>query len=247
MWAICGSVGFAAPCASASPVPITSADSAAPNLNASMVLSSEREPKSIRTPLDARRRERFPEFRDNAVGHALAAQVAERKGLAERRAEPFHDRGAEQHAGAEEPGFHRLGLEAEDLRGFLDAHLLEQTSDDDPAKRRRQLVDRLLQHVPELVVGHRPLGVGGGNGITWSGRSRRSRSSAALTTMRPSQVLRLDSPRKPPISRKARRYASCTASSASWSETMLRARRNSVWFCNRTIVRIAVSSPLLAP
>src|SRR6185312_275958 len=159
MWAICGSVGFAAPCASASPVPITSAASAAPNLNASMVLSSEREPKSIRTPLDARRRERFPEFRDNAVGHALAAQVAERKGLAERRAEPFHDRGAEQHAGAEEPGLHRLGLEAEDLRGFLDAHLLEQTSDDDPAKRRRQLVDRLLQHVPELVVGHRPLGV----------------------------------------------------------------------------------------
>ena len=76
---------------------------------------------------------------------------------------------------------------------------------------------------------------------------RRSRPSASLITMRTSQVESFESARKVDSAPHARRYASCSASSASASVfRMLRAVRNSSRLFLRMMRSKANSSPLAA-
>ena len=155
---------------------------------------------------------RAQSFQDR-LGQALAALAGKWKCLHDDRADfPFHIL-AQHGAGAVQSGFHGLRLQFENLRGLLDIHPLDYASDENDAKRIGEFVDRVLDDVLNFTLCHgffRVLGCGregklddlasrvpGGSDVhSTVERRRRNRPKASLIAIRPSQVARLESPRK---------------------------------------------------
>ena len=57
------------------------------------------------------------------------------------------------------PGFHRFRAHSENFRSLLDAHSLDHSGDEHAAKRRGQIVDRILEKHSNLLLGHGSFGV----------------------------------------------------------------------------------------
>src|SRR5580704_9084691 len=63
-------------------------------------------------------------------------------------------RASRNRARAQQPGLHHLGLQAEQVRGFLNRHAFDQARDEHRAKAVRKLVDRAFEHRPDFTLRH---------------------------------------------------------------------------------------------
>jgi CRP-like cAMP-binding protein len=98
---------------------------------------------------------------DDAVRYALAACACEGKDVAEKRVDVVGERFLEQPSGAVEPCFHGFRTKAQEIGGFLDAHVLDHSSHKDRAKLVGQVVDGAFEELAELALGHGALRVRG--------------------------------------------------------------------------------------
>src|SRR4029079_8476192 len=105
-----------------------------------------------RASFDAAARRRFPgnshgaDACDDYVGHALAAPAIEGEAAGERRTELLVELRAQQDTRTVQPGLHRLRLQAEEVGGFVNAHALDDASDEHRAECVGKLVDRVFEH-----------------------------------------------------------------------------------------------------
>src|SRR5262245_32707120 len=165
MWAICGSVGFAA-CAIAALLKRLRAAIAA--LNRTNMLDTPVTPVARCAPAGCwctgvgwRGRAEVPgilraiaEPRENGFGQPLAPATGE--------GERFHDHGADlafhivtqQVAGTVQAGLHRLRLQSENFRGLLDIHALDHAGDEDEPERLGEFIDRALDNMLDFTLGH---------------------------------------------------------------------------------------------
>src|SRR5215469_12653481 len=99
-----------------------------------------------------RRELRELQSRQHFFGEPLAAAAREWESVAERRTDMLLHRVLQQAAGAMQPRLHRLGQDADQLGGLLDAHALDQAGDEHDAERLRQFVDGVFEQRAQLAL-----------------------------------------------------------------------------------------------
>src|SRR3974390_2228164 len=164
MWAICGSVGLAPPCARAPPLSRQSAASAVIALANMHLLRFGRpqRPCYDRYGLDALAGKRFPvslaaEAADYRVGHSVAARAIEGKRAGEHRPHLLVQGIAQQRARTMQPGLYRFRLQSEQVRGFLTCQALDNARNENCTEGVRKFVDRTLENGSHFAFAHHSL------------------------------------------------------------------------------------------
>jgi hypothetical protein len=101
---------------------------------------------------------------DDGFGHAVASRAGEREGVDQSRAKLIVQLLAQQQTSAMQPGLHGLRAQAQQFRGLLDAHTLDDACDKHGPKPVRQAVDRTFEKSPYLAQGAASLRVGHSRG-----------------------------------------------------------------------------------